>query len=193
MDKATLVTKDHQILGLVQEALSRAKIPVSLVDWNYDSEIEEWKLVIGTPLYDSKGPREAAARVIQSLEDAGIYKEVPILRVSVLSPEDSVVRALEREMKVRTEGTITVVDMTPHTPSGEKLYSVVFSPYMGGIDVIPARHIRGLGELRRLLEERLHIGKTSVDEALADLARMRRSFIPNVQLTTREAKKLGLA
>jgi len=194
MDKATLVRKDHQILGLVQEALSRAKIPVSLVHWYYDSEIKEQQLVIGTPLHDSKGPREAASRVIEALENAGIYEEVPKFQVSVISPEDSVTPALEQEVKNRSEGNITVVEMTPAKPSAEKVYSVIFSPYAArGFNVIPARHITGLEELRRFLEERLHIRKTSVDEALTELARERRSFISNVQLTNREAKKLGLA
>lgn len=192
MDKATLVTKDHQILGLVQEALSRAKIPVTLVDWNYVSEIEEWHLVIATPLYDSKGPLAAVSRVIEALQRAGIYQEVPLLRLSVLSPNDAVVKALQRELKVRTEGTIAIVDMERDKLNHNKLYSVIFAPYTGPGGPVPARHLTGTEELRKFLEERLHIRKTAVEEALPELVRKGRVFIPNVQLTIKEAKRLGL-
>ena len=58
---------------------------------------------------------------------------------------------------------------------------------------MPAKRITGLGELRKFLEERLHIRKTSVDDALAELARKETVSVFNVQLTNREARRLGLA
>ncbi|MBI4444053.1 MAG: hypothetical protein HY649_11860 [Acidobacteria bacterium] len=192
MDKATLVRSDLEIEGRVQEALSQAKIPVSLVALNYVSEIEEWQLVIATPLYDSKGPHEAVSRIIRALQDAGIYQKVPMLRVSVLSPDDSVVKALEQEIKVRTEGSIHIVAHR-NEPNHEKVYAVIFSPYTGPGGAVPARRITGLAELRKFLVERLHIYKTSVDDALPELARKGSTSILNVQLTNREAKRLGLA
>jgi len=192
MDKATLVTRDHQILGRVLEALSRAKIPVTLVDWNYDAEIEEWQLVIGTSLYDSKGPLKTYSRIIEALQQAGIYEEVPMLRVSVLSPDARVVKALAQEVKDQTEGNIHI--LAHHgKPSHEKDYSVIFAPFAGTGGAIPAKHITGLAELRKFLEERLHIRKTSVEEALLELARKGDTSIFNVQLTKRERKRLGLA
>ena len=193
MDKATLVTKDRLILDRVVQALSQAKIPVTLVDWNYVSEIEEWQLVIGTPLYDSKGPLEAVSRVIEALQQAGIYKEVPLLRLSVLSPDDSVAKALKEEVKDRTEGNIHILAHDPKRPNHEKMYSVIFAPFVGPGGAVPAKHIAGLVELRKFLEERLHIRKTSVDEALLELARKGDASIFNVQLTNREAKNRGLA
>ena len=189
MDKATLVRSDLEIEGRILEALNRGKIPVTLVDWNYVSEIEEWQLVIATPLYDSKGPHEAVSRVIKALQQAGIYEDVPIRRVSVLSPDDSLVKTLERELKVRTEGSIHLVALDRH----QKVYSVIFSPYTGPGGAVPARRITGLAELRTFLEKDLHIGKTSVDDALAELDRKGNTSIFNVQLTNREAKNRGLA
>ena len=193
MDKATLVTKDHEILARVQHALHAAGIGVAVVDWNYDSEIEEWQLVIGTPLYDSKGPREAASRVIEALEKAGIYKEVPILKVSVSSPHDSVVKALEREVKNRTEGHLHILAHPRNGPGREKEYSIIFAPFSGPGGAVPAKHVTDIVALRQFLEDRLHIGRSSVEEALHELARKGDTTILNVQLTHRQAKKLGLA
>jgi len=192
MDKATLVTKDREILGRVLDALSRAKIPLSLADLNYDPEIGEWKFVIATSLYDTRGPLEAVSRVIKALQDAGIYQEVPLLRVSVLSADDSLVKSLKQELKDRTEGNILITDHAYQKPNHEKPYSVVFTPYAGRGGAVPARDITGLVELRKFLEERLHVRKTSIEEALLELARKGYALIPSVQLTNREAKRLGL-
>jgi hypothetical protein len=59
---------------------------------------------------------------------------------------------------------------------------------------VPAKRITGLGDLRRFLEERLHIGKTAVvEEALPELERKGSTSIFNVQLTNKTAKRFGLA
>lgn len=108
MDKATLVTRsDLEIEGRVLDALSSAKIPVTICDWHYVPEIDEWQLVIATPLYDSRGPLAANSSVIKALQDAGIYESIPMRRVAIKSPDDPLVKSLEDEVKVRSEGSIT--------------------------------------------------------------------------------------
>jgi len=193
MDKATLVRNDLEIEGRVLEALSRANIPVTLCDWNYVDEINEWQLVVATPVYDSKGPLEAYSRVIGALQSAAIYEDVPIRRVSVLSPNDNMVKRLEQDIKIRTEGAIHIVGFDEDRPNHEKVYSVIFTPFTGS-GAVPAKRITGLGDLRRFLEERLHIGKTAVvEEALPELERKGSTSIFNVQLTNKAAKRFGLA
>jgi hypothetical protein len=193
MDKATLVRRDLEMEGRVLDALNRAGIPVTLCDWNYVSDIDEWQLIIATPLHDDKGPLEAYSRVIKALQSAAIYEDVPIRRVSVLSPNDSLVKTLEHDIKVRTEGAIHIIGHDQDRPKPDKVYSVIFAPFTGPGGAVPARHITGIGELGKFLKERLHIRETSVEEALAELARKGSTSIFNVQLTNREAKKLGLA
>ncbi len=191
MDKAALVKSDQSIEGLVLEALSRARIPVTLCDWHRVPDLDDWQLIIATPWYDGRGPRVANSRVIKALQDAGIYQDVPILRLSVRSPGDPLVKALEQELKDRREGVIHIVGGT--RPNGSKEYSVIFAPFTGKGGAVPAKRLPGLKELREFLDKRVHIRPTSVDEALAELARKGSTSIFQVQLTTREAKKLGLA
>jgi len=193
MDKATLVRNDLEIEGRVLEALSRANIPVTLCDWNYVDEIDEWQLVVATPVYDSKGPLEAYSRVIGALQSAAIYEDVPIRRVSVLSPNDNLVKRLEQDIKIRTEGAIHIVGYDENRPNHEKVYSVIFTPFTGLGGAVPARRLTGLEDLRKFLEERLHIGKTTVKEALPELERKGSTSIFNVQLTNKDAKRLRLA
>ena len=193
MDKAPLVRSDLEIEGRILEALSSAKIPVTLVDWDYAPEDDEWQLVVATPWVERKGPREAYSQVIKALQEASIYEEVPMRRVFVLSPDDHRVKALEEEIKIRREGAIHIMSHDGNKPNHEKVYSIIFTPFAGTGGAVPAKRITGLRELSRFLEERLHIAKASIDEALAELARKESTSVPNVRLTNREAKRLGLA
>lgn len=190
MDKTTLVRSDFQIGGRVIDALSRAKIPVTLCDWNFVPELDEWQLVIATPWNDTKGPREAYTRVIKALQNAGIYQDVPIRRVFVRSPSDSLVKALEREMREHREGEIHIVRYSGARKRNQ--YSVVFFPYAGPGGSVPARRFSDVSELREFLEEDLQIRASSIEEALTELDRSGSASISRVQLTARELKKLGL-
>lgn len=187
MDKATLVRSDLDIGGRIMLALSRSRIPVTLCDWNYVPQLDEWQLIIATPWYDSKGPHEAFSKIVVALQREGIYEEVPIRRIFVKSPEDPLVKALEQETKIRTEGAIHIVDY------GNQSYSLVFAPFSGSGGAVPAKRISGEEELREFLENRLQIHQSSVDEAFLNLARRRNTSIFHVRLTKREARTFGLA
>ena len=191
MDKTTLVKNDLDTEGRVLNALSLAKIPATLVDLDYVSSLEEWQLVIATPLYDSKGPREAYSRVIKALQDVGIYQYVPIRRVSVKSPSDPSVRALAAEVKAKTEGAIHILKFG--TPTHPEQYSVIFAPFSGPGGAVPSRRFQGRAQLRTFLEDEIGIAPSSVDEAFADLQRRGSASILQVQLTPKEAKRYGLA
>ncbi len=190
MDQATLVRSDVETGGLVLEALSRAKIPVSLFEWNYAPQLDEWQLIVATPWYDSKGLYEANSRVLKALQDAGIYSIVPIRRLSVRSPNDPLVKSLGQEIKVQNEGVIHILRHNGSSPIGQ--FAVIFSPFAGPGGAVPAKRLSGTDELRDFLDRRLHIFPSLIDEALADLARKGNASIPNVRLTIRDAKRLGL-
>lgn len=191
MDKATLVRSDLEIRARIMAALSRTKIPITLIDWNYVSQVDQWQLIIATPWYDSKGPREAYSRVFGALQDAGVYQDLPFLRLFLKSPHDPVVKGLEREVKTETEGVIHIVDYS--SPGRDERYSISFSPFAGSGGAVPSKIVSGVDELRDFLEDRLRIGKSSVDEALRELQYKNSASIFHVRLTNRQAKTLGLA
>jgi hypothetical protein len=191
LDKATLVKSDLDIGVRVLAALRQAKIPVTLYDWNYVPQLDEWKLIIATPWYDSKGPREAYTRVFAALQDAGIYREAPLLRISLKSPRDPLVRSLEQDVKAGTEGVLHIV---AHSGRGDrKQYSVLFAPFSSRGGAVPSRKIASIEELREFLEDRLRLAKSSVDEAIRELDYKGNASIFEVRLTNKEAKSLGLA
>jgi hypothetical protein len=191
VDKATLVRSDLEIEGRILGALSRAKIPVTLCDLNYVEPLQEWQLVIATPWYDSRGPRVSYDRVFRAMQEAGIYEEAPIRRIFLRSPNDPLVRALERDVKQRTEGAVHI--LADRRTAHQKNFAVIFAPFVGPGGSVPARHLTGIDNLRAFLEDELYISHSSVDEALRDIERKGSASIFNVQLTRKELRKLSLA
>jgi hypothetical protein len=186
MDKATLVKSDLEAEGRVIEALSRAKVPVTLCDWNYVPQLDEWQLVVATPWYDTKGPREANRLILNALSRAGVYEHVPIRRFFVKSPDDPIVLAMEGDLKFSTEGSIHIVKHAPVK------YSVIFTPYRGG-GAVPSVQLSSDAELRAFLQNRIGISSHFVDSALSQLATRNNASIPNVQLAPKRVRQLGLA
>jgi len=191
VDKTTLVRTDLETRGQIQNALSLAKIPVSLVEVNYIPQLDEWQVFVATPLYDNRGPREAVSKVIKALQDAGIYKDIPIRKVFVKSPDDPSIKDLETEVKVRTEGAIHILSYT--RSSQPEMYSVIFAPFTGPGGAVPSRRFSDSDQLRTFLEDEIGISLSSVDEAFSELQHKGSASIFHVQLTRRQARRLGLA
>jgi hypothetical protein len=191
VDKATLVRSDLDTRGQVQNALSIAGVPVSLVEVDYVPQLDEWQVFVATPLYDTRGPREANSRVLRALQDAGVYENIPIRRLFVKSPTDPSMKSLEEEVKVKTEGAIHI--LAYERSKQPEQYSVIFAPFTGPGRAVPARQFVEVAQLRDFLQDELGISRSSVEDAFAQLKREGSASIFNVQLTRREAKKFGLA
>jgi hypothetical protein len=191
VDKDALVANDLEVEGLVIAALSRARIPVTAVEWNWVPQLHEWQLVVVTSLYDTKGPREAYSRIIEALSTAGVYQSVPIRKLFVKSPEDPFAQELVRQLKFTAEGTIHILRNVPG--ASHPKYSVVFAPYLGTGGAIPSVRLQDDNELHSFLEKRVGIPRYDVDQALRQLAQKGNASIFNVQLNLRRARKLNLA
>ena len=189
MDTTALVNKrDGVIEGLIMEALSRIKMPVTLLRWNSVPEMEEPQLIIATPWYDLKGPRATWDAAIDAFQKAGVYESLPIRRIFFMSPNDSRVKSLEEPF---SEGWLHL--MRGAGSGGTEEYAVFFAPLVGSEGSIPARHFSRLEELRNFLVGTLHVRPRSADDALEELNGTRSATISPVSLTVRELKRAGLA
>jgi hypothetical protein len=175
---------------MVVEALRRDQIPVTAVDWVWVPQFESSQLVVVTPLYDSKGPRETYSRILAALQLAGIYQTTPIQEIVVLSPQDSLAQELIRQLKHITEGTLHLIRLSKN---GRAEYSVVLTPYLGKGGAIPSVSFADEQQMRIFLEKRLGVIPYVVDQAFDRLRQSGRALIPNVRLSLRKAKKLRLA
>jgi len=189
MDTTALVGKrDAEIEGLVMDALSRIKMPVTLLRWTYVPQIEEWQLIIATPWYDLKGPRTTVVAAIDAFQEAGIYEDLPMRRIFFMSPNDSRVKSLEEPF---TEGRLHLLQGRDR--AGTEEYAAFFAPLLGSGGAVPARRFSRLDELRNFLVRTLRIPPRSVDDALDELNTRGSATILPVSLTARELKKAGLA
>jgi len=190
MDQATLVRSDRIIEAQVLEALDRAHFPITLCEWNYAPQLEEWHLIVATPWCDSKGPLTTSRAAIDAFEKAGIYQRVPMRRVFLLSPDDPVVKILQQQARKQWDG---FVHLFRHHGNGRaREYSLVFTPITRE-DFAPVRRFPTLDDLQSFLTEGLHLNVNSFQGALDEMKRTGAGSIYPVTLTTRQIKKLGLA
>lgn len=190
MDQATLVRNDRIIEAQVLDALDRKPVPITLCEWNYVPQLEEWQLIIATPWYDSKGPRTAYRAVVDALEKAGIYQRVPMRRVFLKSPNDPLVKVLQQEARTQWDGFVHI--LRHHGNGKAEEYSLVFTPITRE-DFAPVRRFATLDELKSFLAEDLRLNPNSFQGALDEMRRTGAGSIYPVTLTTRQIKKLGLA
>ncbi len=189
MDQATLVKSDRIIEAKVLDALDRARIPVTLCEWNFVPQLEEWQLIIATPWYDSKGPRTTYTTVVDALESAGIYKDVPMRRVFLKSPDDPLVKVLQHETLTHWEGFIHILRHQGN--GGVPEYSLVFAPVTRE-GAVPVQRFPTVDDLKSFLAEDLHLAPSAFQGALDETKRTGSGSIYPVTLTTRQIKKLGL-
>ena len=168
-----------------------ANLPVTMLDWEYSSELNELQLVIATSLFDTAGPHEANARVLAALQHAGIYHQMPIRRIFVKSPHDPAVKALQEEMRLKAEGSIHIV--ANRVVGGADNYSIFFTPYASPGGAVRARVVTDNKQLKEFLERQLEISAHPLTSAILQLDSGRSASIPHVQLTLRKARRLGLA
>ena len=95
MAKKILVDADLKLGEQILARLDSEKFPVSVAIWILTEQDGEWKLVIGTPLYEKAGPLEAYGKLI-----AALRKNDPESRdfddVRLMSNREPFIRELRR-------------------------------------------------------------------------------------------------
>jgi hypothetical protein len=212
MATAALVNQDIEIGRHIVAALTRANVPVTVYLWALVSE--EWLFIVATPLVDSKGPLPAYDQVNRALQRAGVLADVPRQMIFLMSPNDPELRALEKQSKAMPQesfrvvnasiagrfvedaylytGSIHIVQLENSRGTVPHKYSVIYAPYSGPGGAVPSVKLDGVENVRAFLTSKLHVDHFAADLALKELSAKRSTSIPNVQLKTRELKRLGL-
>jgi hypothetical protein len=212
MATAALVSHDIDVGRRIVAALTRAAIPVSVYLWAFVPQLQEWQFMVATPLVDTKGPRAAYGEVDRALQKEGILDEVPLRRIFLKSPNDRVLRSLERESKAVPREAFRVVNeqigadfvedaylytgsidiySVKSAGSAEEKFLVIYIPGSG--NGAQRRDLRGLDRLRDFLEKDIGIDRKSVERAIKDLPTKEHITIPNLTLKHSKLKRLGLA
>lgn len=213
MAAAALVCNDIDIGRRIIAALTRASIPVKVYLWAFIPQVDEWQFMIATPLVDTKGPLAAYAEVNRALQKEGIFEEAPLRRIFLKSPNEKVLKTLEKESKAVPQESFRVVNeqiagsfvedaylykgfisiAKLGGPADPQVYSVFYAPYDGPGGIAPDVRLRGTEMLRQFLIDRIHISSEWVNSALRDLRDRNITAIPNVELKRGDLRRLGLA
>jgi hypothetical protein len=215
MATTALVNQDIEIGRRIVAALTRAAIPVTVYLWAFIPQLEEWQFMIATPLVDTKGPLAAYGEVNKTLQREGVFEGIPLRRIFLKSPNDRVLKSLERESRAVPQeafrvvneqiagnfvedayiysGSIDVLQSEPARGSVHSQYLVIYMPYSGKGGAVPTIRLEGKVQLREFLEQKVNIRREVVEHVLSELAEKGDAAVPNVQLKLSELKRLGLA
>jgi hypothetical protein len=211
MVTAALVNHDIEIGRRIVAALTRASVPVTVYLWAFVPQLQEWQFIVATPLVDTKGPLAAYGEVNKALQREGVFEDIPLRRIFLKSPNDRVLKSLEKESKAIPHEAFTVVneqiagnfvedayvysgsiDITEsaNIPGGStpSTYWVTYAPYSGPGDSTVL--VKGLESLRELLASKLRVNRDIVESALKELSEKKRAVIPNLQLRARDLRRL---
>ena len=88
------------------DALEQEGIPLKAALWLYFDEADEWRLVLASPLIDTKGPRHVYERIQAVLDANKENMSISLSDISLLSPDDPIIKPLTEALneKVANEG-----------------------------------------------------------------------------------------
>ncbi len=110
MAKTSLVDKYINDGRRLISALDRDGFLIDTAMWFYSEELDEWRLIVATPLVDQLGLRETLRRV-QSIMGNLTSISLSLSDISLLSPDNNLVNAIKttvrRSKDVTLKGTVT--------------------------------------------------------------------------------------
>lgn len=97
MDKATLVEQDFKAGEKLVRALDEAQINVHSAFWLYDSETDNWRLIIASKVADFSSPRRAYSQIKRVLRrlDENENNPISLENISVISPNHPLISILK--------------------------------------------------------------------------------------------------
>ena len=90
---ATLTESDLSFGKKITQQLKATKFPFKGTLWLYDEDADDWRLIIGSELVDTKGPQEAYLELGKMISSVG-GSDFQRLRITVVSPKSTLFAAL---------------------------------------------------------------------------------------------------
>ena len=94
MDTAVLVEKNIEEGKRLIEALDKTDFQVQAALWFYSPDSEEWQLLIASPFVEKEDLEKAYSFIRSVLNQLSPPSEIPLIAISVVSPNHRVIRAL---------------------------------------------------------------------------------------------------
>ncbi|MCL6574305.1 MAG: hypothetical protein K6T88_21945 [Bacillus sp. (in: Bacteria)] len=107
MDKTTLVESDISDGENLIKGLYEAHINVHTAFWLYDSEADRWRLMIASKDAEFASPKKAYMQIndiLEIMESKGVTVGFSLENISVISPNDTLINFLDKEIQTGPEG-----------------------------------------------------------------------------------------
>jgi len=190
MDQATLVDKDLRIGRDVIGLLAAADLAVDDAFWAYVPQVEEWRLVLSSPMVKKLGVRNSYLKMSNALSKSPLWREIPLRRISLFAPDDDVIQRLSALETYRYDGALEVIK--GHRKNGSPIFEAFFVPYKVPGGAASAVTLEGETELEKFLREEIGISERSLELAFSDLERRGSHTFENLQLSTARLREIGL-
>lgn len=113
--EADLLAGRRLVINLDVPEPNRSLFRLKAAFWLYDSESQEWRLVLATPLVDEEGPLATYKHLQRSLSSIQ-PTDLSLQNISVWSPRKPLIKAIKRASRIPpgTEG----IRLTRNTVAG---------------------------------------------------------------------------
>lgn len=116
MDKKILVDRDIEEGKKLVQKLDEVNFELNGALWFYIAEDERWRLLLFSPLIDSKGLSHCYSIIQEILRKVPNDYSISLEDVSLLSPKDQLFRLLR--MAIRTGAGISTIRFTGNSING---------------------------------------------------------------------------
>lgn len=116
MAKEALVEKDIREGKKLILALDKQGLGIDAAMWLYTSEADEWRLLIASPLFEKKGPKEAYTFVQSVLVRLSPAPKISLKNISVVGPSHPLIKLLR--LAVQTGPGISGIRFTGNVVNG---------------------------------------------------------------------------
>ena len=106
MAEAILVSKDIEAGRELIDILDKSQFPVTAAAWVYYPDLEDWRLVIGSPRA-VKDLQRAYMDIALHMDEAGDLRErLGLARIKLVPPTDALLRALGQVIRLPGLGAV---------------------------------------------------------------------------------------
>lgn len=123
MDSTVLVEPDIEGGRRLVSKLDAEEVKVTAALWLYSSSSDAWRLLIASPMVDSKGPKATYECIQSALIRHGLSDRIPLWYISVVSPESDLIQLLRTA--IRTGHDLKEIRFKDNTINGTVIEDAV--------------------------------------------------------------------
>ncbi|KPK77958.1 MAG: hypothetical protein AMJ79_01570 [Phycisphaerae bacterium SM23_30] len=105
MDKKTLVKSDIDQGKTLLRVLDKAGINIPAAFWFYQSDSENWRLMIASPIVDKDGPIASYKKILSAMKKTEKITDIAFDDITLMSPSNDTVKLLSKVIKTSAKAT----------------------------------------------------------------------------------------